>query len=318
MVTIRPFDYSDEAYRRLLEIDAAVFGEPPEPLEDWKHEDEVRSKAYPFYRDVIVRDGEIIGFVESYQGRYTYHPQKYHCNIFVHPAHDGPEIRPVVFEKILERLAGQDLIAIASGMLDDKPHAMRFFEENGFERVAEEKLSKLDVRRFDVDAYDGLLEDVAVGGVEIVTLRQLQQRDPDWQRKLYDLDLTTSRDIPSTGERHYPEFEEWRRSRLEAPTLDVDGWFIALDGDVYAAHSQGNINRESEPVQFITGVTAVRREYRRRHLATALKVHVIRYAQAQGVQEIFTTNDSQNPMYQLNLQLGFEPLPSWVRVEKKL
>lgn len=48
-------------------------------------------------------------------------------------------------------------------------------------------------------------------------------------------------------------------------------------------------------VQFITAVTATRREYRRQGIATALKIHVIRFALARGVQEIFTTNDSQNP-----------------------
>jgi GNAT superfamily N-acetyltransferase len=135
---------------------------------------------------------------------------------------------------------------------------------------------------------------------------------------LYDLDVTVNKDIPSTGEKHYPDFEEWLTTRLGAPTFNLDAWFIAIDDGRYVAHSQGKINRDSEPVQFITGVTTVRREYRRRHIATALKVHAIRHAQEQGVQEIFTTNDSQNPMYRLNLQLGFEPMPSWLRVEKQL
>ena len=47
-------------------------------------------------------------------------------------------------------------------------------------------------------------------------------------------------------------------------------------------------------------------------------MHIVRYAQAHGVPEIWTTNDAQNPMYQLNLALGFQPKPSWVRVEKPL
>lgn len=31
-----------------------------------------------------------------------------------------------------------------------------------------------------------------------------------------------------------------------------------------------------------------------------------------------TENAEENAMYQLNLQLGFEPLPAWVNLEKKL
>ncbi|HSM55033.1 MAG TPA: GNAT family N-acetyltransferase [Candidatus Sulfomarinibacteraceae bacterium] len=318
MITLRPFQYTDDDYRLATSIDAAIFDEPPEPIAEWKHDDQNRGEKYPYHRDIILRDGQPIGFVETYQSRYTYHPQKYHCNIYVHPQHDAGDVRPAVFQQIMERLADEDLIAIQSGMLDDKPHALQFFEEYGFRPIAEEKLSKLDVTAFNPDDYGAVLQRVRHAGIKIETLRRLIDSDPGWQRKLYDLDVTVNRDIPSTGEKHYPEFEEWIPWRLEAPTFDPDAWFIALDGDHYVAQSQGNINRDSQPVQFITGVTTVRRPYRRLGIATALKIHAIRFAKQQGVQEIFTTNDSQNPMYQLNLKLGFQPLPSWLRVEKEL
>ncbi|MCD4686547.1 MAG: GNAT family N-acetyltransferase [Anaerolineae bacterium] len=238
--------------------------------------------------------------------------------MFVHPDHDAPDVRPMVLNHTLERLREHDLIAITSGMLDDKPEALRFFEQYGFKPTAEEKLSKLDVTQFDPAQYAAILARVRDAGIEIITLRDLQQRDAGWQRKLYDLDITVARDIPSTGEKHYPAFEEWRTTRLNAPTFDPDAYFVALDGDVYAGHSYGNLNTEGDLVQFVTGVTATRREYRRKGIATALKVHITRYVKTRGVQEIFTTNDSQNPMYQLNLTIGFEPQPSWVRVEKSL
>ena len=318
MLTIRPFTYTDDDYRVAIAINAAVFNEPPDPLDEWKHDDQTRNPDYPYYADMVERDGTAIAFVETYQNQFAYHPQKYECRIWVHPDHDGPDIRPIVLQHTLDRLRDQDLIAITSGMLDDKPEAMRFFAEYGFKPVAEEKLSKLDVTRFDEARYAAHLERVRAAGIEIVTLRALQGRDPDWERKLYDLDVTVNQDIPSTGEKHYPPFEDWRAMRLEGPKFDPDGWFVALDGAHYVGHSQGSINAESEPVQFVTGVTSTRREYRRRGIATALKVHAIRYAKARGVQEIFTTNDSKNPMYQLNLALGFQPQPSWVRVEKSL
>ena len=318
MVTIRPFDYGDDDYRWAIAINAAVFNEPPDRLEEWKHADQARDEAYPFYRDMVLRGERLIGYVETFQSPFAYHPRKVTTYMFVHPEHDGPDVRPTLLEQLLARFADRDLIGVMSGMLDDKPQAMRFFEEHGFERVAEEKLSKLDVTAFDPSAYADALARVAENGIEITTLRELRERDPAWRRKLYDLDVTVNRDIPSTGEKHYPDFDGWVEMRLETPAFDSDAWFVALDGERYVGHSQGSINRESTPVQFNTGVTAVRREYRRRGIARALKVHVISFTRREGVEEIFTTNDSQNPMYQLNLQLGFKPLPSWVRVEKRL
>lgn len=318
MLTIRPFDHSDDDYRFVQAIDAAVHDQPPASIEEWKHDDQTRSPQYPFFRDMVLRDRRVIAFIETYQNRHAYHPQKYHCRMYVDPQFDAADVRPAVLEHVLEQLAGKDLIAILSGMLDDKPHAMRFFEDYGFERVAEEKISRLDLARFELAAFEDILRRVRESGIEILPLSQLQQRDAGWQRKLYDLEITVNADIPSTGTKHYPAFEEWVPWRLAGPTYDPGAWFIALDGETYVGHTKGAINRDSDPLQFDTVVTAVRREYRRGGIATALKVHIIAFAQQEGVQQIVTTNDSQNPMYQLNLKLGFQPLPSWVRVEKRL
>jgi GNAT superfamily N-acetyltransferase len=67
-----------------------------------------------------------------------------------------------------------------------------------------------------------------------------------------------------------------------------------------------------------TGLTAVSRSHRRRGLATALKVRTITHAQAQGCRRIITDNEENNPMYQLNLQLGFRPLLNFMDFEKEI
>ena len=318
MITIEPFEYSEEAYAIAIAINAAVFDEPPEPIEEWRHEDEAWDKDYPFFRDWVKRDGVIIGYVETFQSQFAFHPQKYECRMFIEPKYDADDIRPKILTHTLNRLRDQPLIALKSGMLDNKPEAMRFFEAYDFVTVTEEKLSKLNVIKFDAAQYADLLASVKALGIDIVPLRRLQMDDTDWQHKLYDLDITVASDIPTTGDKRYPSFDDWCERRLAAPSVDPDGWFIAMKDGYFIGHSAGNINRNSPIVQFATNVTAVRREWRRKGIATALKVHIIQYAQAQGVSEIFTSNDAQNPMYQLNLRLGFEPLPSWVRVEKSL
>ncbi|MBE2220887.1 MAG: GNAT family N-acetyltransferase, partial [Anaerolineae bacterium] len=268
MITIRPFDYSDADYKRAVAINAAVFNDSLDMIGEWQHDDQVRSKEYPFYRDMVLRDGFEIAYVETFQNQFAYHPQKYTCYIFVDPAHDAPDVRPVIWKYILKKLAGEKLIGIMSGMLDDKAEAMRFFADFGFERVAEEKLSKLDVTRFNALNHEAALAQVRASGIEIVSLRNLQEQDSDWQQKLYDLDVTVNRDIPSVGEKHYPDHADWVKMRLESPNFDPDAWFVALDTDKFVGQSQGSINRESQPVQFMTGVTTVRREYRRRGIAT--------------------------------------------------
>jgi mycothiol synthase len=64
-----------------------------------------------------------------------------------------------------------------------------------------------------------------------------------------------------------------------------------------------------------TGLTGVHKAYRRRGIATAMKMRAIEYASTlprsgQGLR-IQTGNAKENPMLTLNLQLGFVPQPAW-------
>jgi hypothetical protein len=43
-----------------------------------------------------------------------------------------------------------------------------------------------------------------------------------------------------------------------------------------------------------------------------MKVAAIQFAKGYGAKEIETENEENNPMYQLNLQLGYRPAPAYV------
>jgi GNAT superfamily N-acetyltransferase len=105
--------------------------------------------------------------------------------------------------------------------------------------------------------------------------------------------------------------EHYVKNVLENPGFMADAYWVALDGDEYVGMS--NLWRNlSDPQKLNTGLTGVRRSHRRRGIATALKVRGIKFAQAHGKTAIETGNEEHNPMYQLNLQLGFQPKPAWM------
>jgi RimJ/RimL family protein N-acetyltransferase len=71
------------------------------------------------------------------------------------------------------------------------------------------------------------------------------------------------------------------------------------------------------PGQLFTGMTGVDREYRRRGLATGLKVLAIARAREMGYRSIRTFNDSTNaPMLAINRKLGFARKPAWIGFRK--
>jgi hypothetical protein len=47
-------------------------------------------------------------------------------------------------------------------------------------------------------------------------------------------------------------------------------------------------------------------------------VAVIAYAQQRGATRIVTNNEENNPMYQINVKLGFKPTPAWLELHKRL
>jgi len=88
-----------------------------------------------------------------------------------------------------------------------------------------------------------------------------------------------------------------------------EAFFVALDQGRYVGMSNLT-NENDDPTRLATDYTGVLPSHRRRGIATALKLHCLEYAKANGVKMITTSNDSTNPMYQLNLELGFKPTPA--------
>jgi GNAT superfamily N-acetyltransferase len=177
-------------------------------------------------------------------------------------------------------------------------------------------VSLLDLTTFDPTPFAGIEEKVQAAGIEIKTLAELQQTDPDWLQKHYDLTRTVVQDVPSLDPPAQESFEQFQKV-FDSPNLLPDCWFVALHDGHYVGESK--LFRElANPEKMITGLTGVVREHRRKGIAMALKLRAIDYALHHGATKIQTDNEENNPMYQINLRLGFQPAPAWVDFEKVL
>ena len=74
----------------------------------------------------------------------------------------------------------------------------------------------------------------------------------------------------------------------------------------------------ANPKRLWVGITGTLRSHRRKGIATALKLKTIQYAIDYGAEWIQTGNEENNPMYDLNVMLGFKPMPAWLEMRKIL
>ena len=171
------------------------------------------------------------------------------------------------------------------------------------------------MRPVDLAKYEPVLEGVQQQGIRFVTLTDVMASDPNWQHNVWQLFGQIERDIPMPHPEPptpFAEYAEYYKGEYFRP----DTWAIAVDeNDEYVGMCVVNVMGR-RPYYLFAGITGVIRSHRRRKIATALKLQSILYAQQNGFHTIYTNNEENNPMFQLNLDLGFKPLPAWTYYEK--
>ena len=138
-------------------------------------------------------------------------------------------------------------------------------------------------------------------GVRIVSRAEM----PDAVEGMYEVAREAEPDIP--GGAPVRPYEVWRATEIERPSLEPELTFIALAGDEVVGYAILDSLR-GEPWHRLT---AVKRAWRGRGIATALKRAQIQAAQKKGFARLVTTNEERNrPMRSINRALGYRPEPS--------
>lgn len=170
--------------------------------------------------------------------------------------------------------------------------------------LPDQVLLELVVRDVDLDRFAPLLRRLEAEGLTFTTLAAAQERCPDWLERFTALDNATRRE---TGDPAVPRTPEVMQHRLASFELDPEACFLALDGEDWVGYTllDPKLSREGRLEQ---GWTGVRAEYRRRGIATALKVLGIRYARARGYTVIVTAPRRHNTAsFSMSTHVGFRP-----------
>ena len=327
---IRELNPVDEEYLACLEIwNASYPDQPPLTLDEIRISDNEGPEGKFEVRFVVTLDQTIIGEGEitepswtTVKGRmsYSYALQPDHEALMVH----GQSVYGHIEQYVLCRISGRGVTGLLTRAREDKQTRVEWLEAHGYVCKMRMPLSTLDVASFDFEPWQGRVEEVEATGIVFHTLDFLKRHDPDWHTKLLKAWVDIYLDVPSPIEARPKTLEDFNRM-LERPSVTPELWLIAVD----STHRDGSpfgpyagvtfVNRvPSSPHILDIALTGVCRQWRRRGIATAIKLKSIAMAQDMKATKFKTGNEEDNPMLDINMQMGFTPAPAWLDYEKKL
>jgi mycothiol synthase len=224
------------------------------------------------------------------------------------PEHRRQGVGSRLYEALSDHARSCGLASLWGRIGEEDAESLRFAERRGFEEVGREYEVVLDVAGADVAGEPP-------PGIELVTIAER----PDLVHPLYELDVEVSADVPSHEGGYAPRsFEEWHAIYLEGPGAMPEACVAALAGGEVVGYTGLRRRGPTSPTA-ANLLTAVRRTWRRRGIATALKRAQIARARASGIEQIFTTNDETNAgMRGVNARLGYRPAPVRILVSGPL
>jgi mycothiol synthase len=219
--------------------------------------------------------------------------------VTVLPEHRRQGLGTAFYEWISRWLAERGADQIDAAVPEDDDESIAFALKRGFHEVERNGRMILELARLDPPPV------ATPDGIEIVTWAER----PDLTRGIYEVACEAFPDVP--GERDYlmEPFEDWLEHEMKGAGDRADATFLALAGDAVVGYSKFSLSR-AQPTTAHHDMTGVKRAWRRRGIAGALKRTQIAWAKEQGYQRLATQNEMRNePMRRLNERLGYREAP---------
>lgn len=200
-------------------------------------------------------------------------------------------------------LAGKDGLHVRCR--GDRLEAMAFLVHRGFRELERQKTVLLELAGRTPPTF------AAPGGLVLTSLAERSDLVTD----VHAVALETFADIPGgDAPMAVGDLAEFRARDVDRPGIPPDAFMLAVEVATDRVAGYASLQRlPGQPDVAWHDMTAVRRAWRGRGLATTLKLATIAWAIEHGLTALETGNDEANaPMRAVNARLGYEPLPDSV------
>lgn len=314
MLEFRRFERSDEDFATVVAVFNVIWPDRLTTAELERFRDEQRNPKY-FFARFFVQDGpQVIGLATIGESAWSHRDGKYFVFAELIPG------RETEFQRVLEFLTGQiqerGFNHLVFWTRDDKLLQIENVTKIGAENTMRQPITELDLVRFDPSAWQPSRDKAVEDGYIFRSHSELNHSGFDWRPAQYEMELELWQDVPYTDTIVVKPFEEWLKEYEESPDYRAEMNFLAFEGDrmIGMSHTYRDLG---SPERLFTGLTGVRRDHRRKGIATALKVTCLDTCKKLGYKTVETDNEEKNPMLDLNLALGFRKVHEWMQFELK-
>lgn len=223
---------------------------------------------------------------------------------YVLPEARGAGVGSSLFREIAVWVSARGCIELESSVREDDPASLAWVERRGFREVGRNSTLALDL----ADVEEPAVEPPA--GIEIVSWAE---RD-GLERGMYAVALEAYPDIPGEGDEEAASFEQWLSVDMQGAGDRPEATFVALAGDEVVGYAKFAISN-ARPGVLLHDITGVKRAWRGRGIAGALKRAEIAWAKRSGYTRLETLNEERNePIRRLNERHGYRIEPGEIVV----
>lgn len=269
-------------------------------LHDW------RRQAEAMVWLLALEDGAAVGAGLAYVGWFSL-PGVAGGDIAVLRERRGRGIGSALYSALSAWAAARGARALELHVDEDDPDSLAWAERRGFVEVGRNSRMVLDLEAIEEPVVE------PPPGIEIVSWAER----PELAQGIYEAARKAHPDIPGEEDVDIGSFEEWLSRDMQGSGDRAEGVFVAVAADEVAGYAKLAFGEGAETVYH--DLTAVRRAWRGRGIARALKATQIGYAKRQGYRKLQTQNEERNaPIRALNARFGYVLEPGTVTMRGPL
>jgi GNAT superfamily N-acetyltransferase len=260
--------------------------------------DSFKRSAIAWADRLAVIDGATIGsaFVAILPAR----PDVGNASVTVLAGHRGRGAGHALYRDVSTWCREQGVDTIHTQLELEDQASVEFAQRRGFTEI--ERYGRMIL---DLDTVD-LPTTAPPAGIEIVSWAQR----PELSRGIYDVAVEAYPDMPGNEHDEMEPYEAWLVHDMQGSADRPEATFLALADDEVVGYAKFFLTAE-QPSEAFHDTTGVKRAWRGRGVAGALKRAQIGWAKQQGYERLVTGNEMRNePIRRLNANLGYREGPA--------